>query len=369
MSIQLPKWKTATLNSYEIPHIYRDPPKAKFTQKRDKVDMADVAWMTRPDGGYSDPTRINENIKYKARGVDPIAKIKYGSNPYKLKAIRIPETSIEKTIALSRPRIHQNKTVNTNPGLRPGNSGIDINQKIDLYNVNKITSVEKTPSLVETNAYYKINFLDPTVFDIQPTSKYIDDRTIFYSVFTNAFNKIEQPMGERVYLDKNLKQKTYAQNVIALKARPVYETVVPDLKLLSKQDLKSVIASQSIKLDYTNPEKELPRLINKAVSFNADAPMSATALAPHQVFEYDLINKRDNININTNTNGLYTVNAEQQDIFLDKKVSSGNITEDRIVGMIPRFERQYDDSYQLKESNKYKLKLDMGMYANRNSYP
>ena len=369
MSIQLPKWKTATLDSYEIPHIYRDPPKAKFTQKKDKVDMADVAWMTRPDGGYADPTRLNENILYKARGVDPIAKIKYGSNPYKLKVIRIPETSIEKNISLSRPRIHQNKVVNTNPGLRPGQSGVDINQKIDLFNVNKITSVQKTPSLVQTNAYYKIQFLDPAVFDIQPTSKYIDDRTIFYSAFTNAFAKIEQPMGERVYLDKNLKQKTYAENVIALKARPVYELVDPEIKLLSKQDLKNVMASQSIKLDYTNPEKELPRLINKAVSFNADSAMSSTGFSPQYSFDYELSNKRDNINVNTNANGLYTFNAEQQDINLEKKVSAGNITEERVSGNIPTFQRQYDDTYKLKESNKYRVQLDMGMYANRNSYP
>lgn len=369
MSIQLPKWKTVTLDSYEIPHIYRDPPKSKFTQKKDKVDMADVAWMTRPDGEYADPTRINEKILYKARGVDPIAKIKYGSNPYKLKAIRIPETSIEKHISLSRPRIHQNKVVNTNPGLRPGQSGVDVNQKIDLFNVNKITSVEKTPSLVETNAYYKIQFLDPAVFDIQPTSKYIDDRTIFYSSFTNAFAKIEQPLGERIYLDKNLKQKTYAENVIALKARPVYEIVNPEINLLSKQDLKSVIASQSIKLDYTDPEKELPRLINKAVSFNSDSAMSSTNFSPQYSFDYELSNKRDNINVTTNTNGLYSVNAEQQEINLEKKVSSGNISEERNLGMLPKFERQYDDTYKLKESSKYQVQLDMGMYANRNSYP
>lgn len=369
MTLQLPKWKTAVLNSYEIPHIYRDPPKAKFTQKKDKVDMADVAWMIRPDGEYSDPTRINENIKYLQRGVDPIAKIKYGSNPYKLKVIRIPEMPVEKTIALSRPRIHQNKSVNTNPGMRPGQSGVDVNQKIDLYNVNKITSVEKTPSLVETNSSYKIQFLDPAVFDIQPTSKYIDDRTIFYSAFTNAFAKIDQPLGERVYLDENMKQKTYAQNVIALKARPMYDVFIPDINLLSKQDLKQVIASQSIKTDYTNPEREIPNLIAKSVSYSADAMPASSNLAPTQVYDYDLKNKRDLANVITNAAGLYTTNAEVQDIVLDKKVSGGEVSQDRMMGAVPTFERQFDEKQQLRETTKYRVQLDMGMYANRNSYP
>ena len=66
MSIQYPKKFRGGINAAgpELNHIFRDPPKSIYTRKYEPVNVADVMYMTRPDGVGSDPTRINENIQY-----------------------------------------------------------------------------------------------------------------------------------------------------------------------------------------------------------------------------------------------------------------------------------------------------------------
>jgi len=426
MSIQVPKWKSYTLTSYEIPHIYRDPPKAVYTTKRDKVSEVDVQWMYRPDSEYGDPTRINENIKYLPRGIDPIAKVKYGSNPYKLKVIRIPERSAETEVALSRPRLHQNKSVNTNPGLRDGVSGIDINQKIDLYNIKRITDVEKTPHQAKPGNYYKIDYLDPNIFDIQPTSKNIRDDPLFYSAQTNKLIRIEQPEGNREYLSDKLTDKIKQFNVPALKAMTIQQTVVPDLKLISKYDLQTIMSSQAVKfngpmtnfsdpiqlapksqqytvtavptlqnsvttqsLDYELPSKQtfidtisnLKAPYMKALEhWNYDVPLmpkrdmynvcpNASAQfkkAMDNSFEYNLFSKSHQIEANASKSKPYTQNGENAPVELDRKINIDSISNERSINGISGLNRNMEA--QLKNAEKYMPKLELAMYQHVNEY-
>ena len=109
---------------YEVPHIYKDPPKAIFTRKYEPVNVADVMYMVQTDNPRGDPTRINDNLQYFARGVNPMVEIDYGGHgaasqnqsihqnqagsQFKVEVVRPPEYPVETLVALSRPRIHQN---------------------------------------------------------------------------------------------------------------------------------------------------------------------------------------------------------------------------------------------------------------------
>ena len=299
MAVQLPKWVGYTNLSYEIPHIYKDPPKSKFTTKRDKVSEADVAWMTRPDSIYSDPTRINQAIQYLPRSVDPISKVKYGSNPYKLDVIRPPERSAEYEIALSRPRIHQNKTVYSNPGLSEGRSVVDIGQYIDMYKIKDITDVQKTVAQVKPGAYYKVDYLDPTVFDIQPLNKVIQDNNLFYSAQTNALFKIEDVEGFRPYAKSQNSEKV-SYNVPRLLARPIYNVVVPELNLMTKQDLKTIIANQVYKFNPITLENPDMQLCDKSNRFNVTAALNSLNATNNTVYDITLDPKKVAHDANSN---------------------------------------------------------------------
>ena len=422
MSVQMPKWEKYTTQSYEIPHIFKDPPKAKFTQKVDKISEADVMWMTRPDSAYADPTRLNQNIKYLPRGIDPIAKIKYGSNPYKLQVIRPPEIPVEKLIALSRPRIHQNKSVNTNPGLSNNKSGIDIGQKVDLFNINRITSAQKTVEQRPSGNYYKVEYLDPAIFDIQPTSKNVASNPLFYSASTKAMMRIDQPPGNREYIDDKLADKIKQFNVPALKARPVHDIIVPDLNLISKLDLENIVANQSVQFNGSLQQSpELPLDI-KYTQYNIHTLPSQTNNAPQIIWDYDLTakqiahnagtnvsdmfknttttldyelkNKQQARNAGTNASSSYKTitdkydynlapkyqafsagtnvsdkshkQGESGDIMLDKKVNIEKIDVDRVMSAMPILDKKYE--VQIKNAEKYRPMLELKMYQNVNEY-
>ncbi len=125
----------ASAASPMYPHIYKDPPKAIFTRKKERVNIADVQYMVQADAMYGDPTRINEGIQIFARGQNPMVEVSYSnaggastnsalgnnqvSNPYKLDTVRPPLTPIEDRVPLSNPRIHQNYSITTNPQIYP----------------------------------------------------------------------------------------------------------------------------------------------------------------------------------------------------------------------------------------------------------
>ena len=267
MTMQMPKWKTFTLESYEIPHIYREPSKAIFTTKRDKITEADVQWMTRPDGQYSDPTRINEAIQVYPRGVDPVSKVKYGTNPYKLEVIRIPEVPAEQNVAISRPRLHQNIFVNTNPGVRASASAVDVNTKIDMSNIKKITSKEKVLSLVNPVSSYRIDSIDPAIFRLDYNNKALDKDTDYYSVMANRIMKVQTNDNRDAENIKNITDKIHAQNVNA--------------------------TTSSYKTNANNESYTADKIADRAFAYNVNAAMSSYKTnANNESYTADKISER-----------------------------------------------------------------------------
>ena len=123
MSIQYPKKERAGVNlvGYEVPLIYKDPPKSIHTRRKETVNISDVMYMARPDNEYGDPSRINEGIQVFARGRNPMVKLEMGQgqgvkNPIRLDVVRPPMREIETLVPLSAPRIHQKHAIQTNPG-------------------------------------------------------------------------------------------------------------------------------------------------------------------------------------------------------------------------------------------------------------
>ncbi len=168
MSIQYPKKDRGGISpvSWDQHHIFRDPPKAIHTRKKERVSTEQVGWNIR-----GDETRISENILNFARGINPMVVIDYNghgaggskthsitgptpSNPYKInKAFRPPLVRQQDLVPLSRlPRPY---TVGiTNPGTR----GIDNN----LAEVTDKQIIDSAVSVVKLGDYYPA-YIPPSV--------------------------------------------------------------------------------------------------------------------------------------------------------------------------------------------------------------
>jgi hypothetical protein len=181
--IQYPKWKHVTLPSVELPHIYKDPPHALWTRKKERVSEQDVMYMSRPDGEDSDPSRINEGIQYLQRGINPAVEIEYqnynagGSrtlhsspgqvfNPYRVEVVRPPLFPVETTLPISRPRTHQTVAVTTNPGIPDGFVEPNLVGRIDKQEVLDKINIIRSSGIIPPTAVYKIQL---------PTEMYVED--------------------------------------------------------------------------------------------------------------------------------------------------------------------------------------------------
>jgi hypothetical protein len=139
-------------------HLYKDPPKGIFTRKYEPVNIADVQYMVQADAMGGDPTRINEGIQVFARGQNPMVEVSYQnaggastnsslgnaqvSNPYKVEVVRPPLMPLEVLQPISAPRMHQNYTITTNPGIYPQS----VAGEYDKAKVRLMTQTYTTPA-------------------------------------------------------------------------------------------------------------------------------------------------------------------------------------------------------------------------------
>ncbi len=186
--VQMPKWKSYTMPSWELNHIARDPPKSIHTRKKERVEMGDVTYMIR-----NDDSRINEGVNYLARGVNPMVDVMYNnvggggggktntmaniqaSNPYKVMNVRPPMFTQEDLLPLSRQRRPETSAI-TNPGIR---SGFNINNLMDQTDRQEIkTAINKE----------KLNYIA-----VRPTAMYrmeLPSEVFSNGIFSsNAINK------------------------------------------------------------------------------------------------------------------------------------------------------------------------------------
>ena len=168
MSIQYFKKERGGVNpvGWVQPHILKDPIKGGFTRKYEPVNVADTMYMYQQD-----PTRINENIQLFARGQNPMVAVSYQnaggastnsslgnaqvSNPYKVEVVRPPITPIEALQPISAPRMHQNYTITTNPGIFPQS----VAGEYDKQQVRLMTQTYTSPG-----GYTRTN-INSTLFD------------------------------------------------------------------------------------------------------------------------------------------------------------------------------------------------------------
>lgn len=205
--IRLKKRGGVGLPSREEFHIYKLPSYSKFTRKHEPVSEADVMWMSRGDSPGGDPSRINENIREYARGVNPSVEVDYGQGAgpasrsssntrqpgavYKLDRVIPPYFPVEVTHSLSNPRTHQTISVETNPGLTSGYATNTLADSFDSWeignalNLNKSsgpTTIQATPSYIfdtptEMSASYAINQNKPSAYSVMSNVKFrqLDD--------------------------------------------------------------------------------------------------------------------------------------------------------------------------------------------------
>ena len=154
MSIQYPRLNRGGVNPVGATrnHIYRDPPRSITTRKYNPVNVGDVMYMANSENPNGDPTRTNEAIKVYARGKNPMVEVDYGAgqgarNPYRIEVVRPPITPIEALQPISAPRIHQNYTITSNPGMAP----VSIGDKIDHNAIKNITATDKSNGVVRAN--------------------------------------------------------------------------------------------------------------------------------------------------------------------------------------------------------------------------
>lgn len=189
-----------SLPSREDFHIYKLPPYSKFTRKKERVDAADVMWMTRPGAAGSDPTRINEAIRYYAAGVNPSVEVDYqnrGSpgtitpginqnqvgSAYKLDVVRPPLFPVETLHSLSNPRTHQTISVETNPGLSEGYNTNTLAYDFDTWDIGNSVSSNKAsgPKTLQSSVRYILD--TPSV--MSATYAINENRPEAYEMMTN----------------------------------------------------------------------------------------------------------------------------------------------------------------------------------------
>lgn len=192
-----------SLPSRVDPFIYELPPSSKFTRKHQPVDLADVMWNVRPGGAGSDPTRINENIRQYARGINPSVEVSYSNfglssqggatkavgNPYKIEVVRPPLFPVETTHSISNPRTHQTISVETNPGLSPGYATNTLAYDFDTWDTVNTMNANKAsgPGTIQTSLHYLLQ----TPTEMSASHAINDNRPDPYEMSTNPGKPID----------------------------------------------------------------------------------------------------------------------------------------------------------------------------------
>jgi hypothetical protein len=224
MSIQYFKKERGGVNPVgrEEHLILKDPPKSIFTRKKERVNIADVMYMVQTDNERGDPTRINESIQYYQRGVNPMVAIDYMGNgggskntaihqnqagsTNKIEVVRPPMYSAQDLVALSRPRIHQNKAVATNKSIA---SNINSENFIDKNTVKYMTRPDTISGQVKsTPTVSQLLSFGPIVDQNQVNSNINNDKTT--RELFSALNNYE-------YLNKNTVDNNSVNSSIANK--------------------------------------------------------------------------------------------------------------------------------------------------------
>jgi hypothetical protein len=233
--------------------------------------------------------------------------------------------------------------------------------------------VQKTVAQVKPGAYYKIDYLDPTIFDIQPLNKVIEKNNLFYSASTNALFKIEDTKGFRPYAQSHLPEKIH-YNVPRLLSRPIYDIVVPELNLVTKQDLKNIITNQNYKFNPISNENPDLQLCAKSNRFNVSGIPNALAATNNIVYDINLEPKKVSHDSAVNPTGGYKIMEAQEHCLRPKSVaveSSTNLSSNskdqvRFDHQLRSKETMIDVTSSINSIFKPQVVQEYNIFANKN---
>lgn len=233
--IRMKKRGGVGLPSREEFHIYKLPPYSKFTRKHEPVTQADTMWAIRYDGPGADPSRINENIREYARGVNPSVEVDYGQGAgpasrsssntrqpgsvYKLDRVIPPYFPVEVTHSLSNPRTHQTISVESNPGLTSGYATSTLADSFDSWEIGNALNLNKAsgPKTLQSTPSYIFD----TPAEMSATYAINQNRPSQYSVMSNVkFRQIEDLHGDA---SSKVRKDTLLKNI-----RPNFQVIVYD---------------------------------------------------------------------------------------------------------------------------------------------
>lgn len=354
--VQLPKWKSYTLPSWEQPTIYRDPPKSIHTRKKERVDMSNVTYMIR-----NDDSRINEGVAYLQRGINPHIDIMYNnvggggggrtttmpnvqaSNPYKIMkdgAFRPPMFKQEDLLPLSRQRRPETSAI-TNPGIRSGYNIHNLVDMIDKEEVSNSINVQKINYLsIRPTAMYKIE-LPTEMFTANAINENVLHTTVSSSV--KGMDKISRIATNEPYQSlKNPLHSSVSSNSSILSNKSRDETIDKGHYINDKSNYTVQSSAGRDNLVYKNNNKynvELSRNmplynINSSVNGNTkDIRMHTNAPKTNE----KLINTSASSSVSMNCGRQDAVHDTQKNIILRGMGSVGNGIQN--VGFVPTVQK------------------------------
>ena len=394
--------------SPEIPHIYKEPPKSVWVPKKERITEADVTWAIRPDGPASDPTRINEGIRHFASSVNPSVQVEYqnrgggsttthtpsvqAGSTYKIQKVVPPLFPVETLLPLSRPRTHQNKSVETNPGLPESLASSSVYDQNDWTLVDNATqgSAISLPVTTTATAYYKIEqpqimsaryaindkvptnaWTNPSIAN--PTDYLIDRQQTSYGTIIRPKIEANTNLKLEGYQNPNTPDASnkVRERLIIENVRPNFQIVVYDpsnhvatevsANIREKQNI-AVRAAIGAPISFTKVDgtKVLTRDYRwSAVNTNVGIDQVILTLQdPHIELERNVPLYASETNLSTPTDILQRLNKEYE---LEGKLSSYSRPTYSLPGSNEEGLRTVQDSTRLKS------RLNFGSYDNQSS--
>lgn len=224
MAIQYPKWNHAILPSRDEIHIFRDPPASIHTRKKERVEVGDTLYNLRDD-----ETRLQENIRVYARGVNPSVAVNYSNlstyatssstnltqtrNPYTVNsAFRPPIFREEDLRPLSRLRRPYTYGI-TNPGVRDSFVNAGLEQAVDKQPIQSAISVVKLgttyPYMIQPTATYGI------AFPIEVDGKYAIKEEVLSAPISSAYSSGFLNNDTAKDIQENMKYKVIKDDALA----------------------------------------------------------------------------------------------------------------------------------------------------------
>lgn len=268
MSIQYPKKFRSGVSpvSRDEVHIFRDPPKAIHTRKKERIGDEQIGWNVR-----GDESRISEAVMNYAKGVNPMVEIDYSghgaggsrthylstqspSNPYKVNsAFRPPLFRQEDLLPLSRLQRPYTYGI-TNPGVRGGFVDENLEGRIDRQPIESAISVVKVgdyyPAYIAPSAVYVMGAAQ----EVDPSYAVHEDGRNRSTRFSSVYSGDKREYGMEYFsdgkytgfLNEDVKKGGQASSAVSKKEGFTEHTIVDFDTKRNINDRRNMMVSSAI---------------------------------------------------------------------------------------------------------------------------